>query len=131
MKHNGDWLLREQMDTNDLSEQSRQKLVGYLCEFTQTLFGDTKKHQKLLTATAAVQVFKRCSLVNFKYSQMCKFGYLIMIFCAFLALVGFMEHRIKYTKKKTKKLIGEAAETNQSIVLDGVDGDESKKNRRK
>lgn len=59
MRENRGWILREQSDTKNLTEDSRYKLVQSLLELNKVLFKTETitKAQKVMTATAALEIF--------------------------------------------------------------------------
>lgn len=64
LETNKDYILREQKETENLIDDSRQKLIAALCDFMRKFFRDhsnhsvkIKKHHKVMTATAALEIF--------------------------------------------------------------------------
>lgn len=93
MSANKDWILREQRETGNLKEDSRQKLIVGLCGFMKWFFEveSFTKPQKIMTATAAIQLFPQLQ------GQSESSGGIDI-------LIGYMENRLKYLSSRKRKL---------------------------
>lgn len=66
IKNNKDYVLREQKETHNLTENSRQKLIAAICDFMFLFFNTTsiQKAQKIMVAMATIQLFPQLESQN-------------------------------------------------------------------